>query len=159
MTPDNEKLFDYFYTDNYEYLARFAFSILGSWEAAEDAVQRAFEIVCRKEDELASIKNARAWLITILKNVLLVMGRSQQTYIYHNSELTEEIENSSIHSVNPQYNIDFIRPKSVSEKEFTIFKYVYIYGFSCEEVASMFGISKAACYKSAERTREKLKRH
>ena len=158
MTPDNERLFDELYLANYKRLARLAFTILGSWEAAEDAVQRAFEVVCQKEDELAGIKDYRAWLTTILKNVLLVMERSQQTYRYHNKELTEEIENSPNYGINPEYSVEYIRPNSVSKEDFEIFKYVQIYGFSCEEVASMFGISKAACYKRTQRTRGKLKK-
>jgi len=59
MTVSN---FELLFREQYEPLARYAFSILKSQEEAEDVVQRLFVKFWEKRNELAAVKDLRAYL-------------------------------------------------------------------------------------------------
>ena len=159
MTTVHENLIARLYRENYLLLYRYALSVMREREAAEDAVQRVFELACEKADELPELINPRAWLIGVLKNVLRNMERKRQTRERRQEELGPEAKELRSERAGPEENVDYMRPAQVSQEDFELFKYVHVHGFTCAEASKRFGISEAACYKRIQRTREKLKKY
>lgn len=159
MTTVHENLIARLYRENYLILYRYALSVTREREAAEDAVQKVFELACEKADELLQLLNPRAWLIGVLKNVLRNMERRQQVQARYTEEQGPETEKLPSERAGPGENVDYMRPTQVSREDFELFKYVHVYGYTCAEAAERFGISEAACYKRIQRTKAKLKKY
>lgn len=158
MNTVQENFIARLYRENYLLLYRYALSILGDREAAEDAAQQVFELVCQKAEELPDLLNPRAWLMGVLKNVLRNMERKRQTQARHVEALGPEAEQLPSKQAGPEENLDYMRPPQVSREDFALFKAVTVDGYTCAEAARLFHISEDACYKRIQRTRQKLKK-
>ena len=67
------------FEENRTHLRRVAYRMLGSLDAAEDAVQEAFVRVLKHRDKLDSIVDHRVWLIRITWNIVLDRKRRGKT--------------------------------------------------------------------------------
>ena len=157
MTFEHSKILGDLYEKYSKYLIRFAYGKLNDWYAAEDVVQRTFEIACRKENILDSDIDAKSWLIDILILELKNYWRASNIRNKYFGEFESGKEYASPDSEIMFDNIDYIKPRDVSDKDFAIVKYVSVYGLSCAEAAKMLGISEAACYKRYQRAKKRIR--
>lgn len=158
MTPEQEIIFEFIYKKYYRDLHRYACAVLSDWSLAEDAVQITFAIACSKEDFLKNMERPMPWLLGMLKNVLrraLHEKIRQEKIAAKFSEQSSDVYESDV----PINNLRYLKPKSISNEDFDIFVLATVAGYTRAEIAKMYGISTAACYKRIERTRQKLKKY
>ncbi len=159
MSPEQSRKLGYYYETFSKELLRFAHSKVRDWEEAKDLVQRTFVIACTKADVLDNVGNPRAWLTEILFGEIKNYWRAAETHYSHIEEIDPNKEyEAPIQDTLLSY-LDYIRPAEVSEEDFQIVKYLTVYGFTCEETAKVFGISKAACSKRFQRAKKNLKKY
>ncbi|MBR3294563.1 MAG: RNA polymerase sigma factor [Oscillospiraceae bacterium] len=158
MTPEHETLIEHLFKEYHRFLCISAYEVLQDWMLAEDAVQRTFEIACQKEEILDTLERPRLWLTQILRNVVKNMWRAQKTQNKYFEELSPEREDSLPDYRNVEDDINYLKPRHISQEDFNIFKSVVIYGFTCAQVAEYFGLSEAACYKRVQRTKKKMQK-
>ena len=157
MDSFQEKLIELLYTSYYDSLRRYACSILGDWQLAEDAVQKTFEIALKKNGQFMDIERPLGWLTEIMKNVLRNMLRERA----RNERLFQELgqlKGSRPAFTDPMGSLYHSRPRDVSEEDFEIFLQIMVHGYTYEETVRRQGISRWASYKRVERTKKKLKK-
>lgn len=158
MTPEQSEWLGQLYEKYNLKLCRYAYSILNDWQASEDMVQRTFEVACKKVSSLNPDTNAFGWLSEILKNEIRNFWRACETQKKYFSEFDPKVQYEHPDSAKYFDNLDYIRPKEVSAEDFTILKYVTVYGYTCSETAKLLKISSAACYKRYQRARKRAEK-
>ena len=155
MESAKDKFIARLYREHFQALYRYALAVTGDREQAEDAAQQTFVRLCAME-ELPELLRPRAWLLSVLKNVLRNEGRKQAVRQRLAAELPEG-EEPPDPSPGPEEHPDWLRPKQMSEEDFALFKLVTLEGCTCAEAARRFGISESACQKRLQRTRLRLR--
>lgn len=159
MSPEQSRKLGYYYEAFSKDLLRFAHSKVRDWSEAEDLVQRTFVIACAKVEILDMTRNPKAWLTEILFGEIKNYWRAIETRSSHIEVIDHDKEYEAPVQDTLLSYLDYIRPTEVSEQDFQILKYMTVCGFTCEETAKVFGISKAACSKRFQRAKKKLKKY
>lgn len=157
MTAEQDRFFTAIYLDRRKPLLEYAESNLHNHALAEEAVQQAFEIACRKIEDFQSSPNPKGWIFNAVRFVICNIESRQRT------------ERRVIAPVD-EYRPDLVAAPAdplplrvhfgdlVDLPQFRIVYEMEIVGRTLEEIAIDLGISEAACKKRAERGRKHLQK-
>lgn len=152
-----------FYLNTYMTLSVYAVNKLSNREAAEDAVQEAFRIGCTRIDDLMTSPNPEGWIMNTLKNVIRSAWRNQsrrQGAVVSLELLEEKDVPLPADNARPQEDLEMemVYVQLLGEEDYRLFKRVVIQGVPCQEAATEFSLSYAACVKRVQRSRKKLRK-
>ena len=157
MTAEQDRFFTAIYLDRRKPLLEYAESNLHNHALAEEAVQQAFEIACRKIEDFQSSPNPQGWIFNAVRFVVFNMASRQRT------------ERRVIAPVD-EYRPDLVAAPAdllplrvrfgelVDSPQFRIVYEMEIVGRTLAEIAIDLGISEVACKKRAERARKYLQK-
>ena len=157
MTAEQDKFFTAIYLARRKSLIVFAESKLHNCALAEEAVQQAFEIACRKIEDFQSSPNPEGWIFNAVRFVVFNMASRQKT------------ESRVIVPVD-EYRPDLVAAPAdplplrvhfgdlVDLPQFRIVYEMEFMGRTLAEIAIDLGISETACKKRAERARKYLQK-
>lgn len=155
-----EKEFHSGYLSLADALYRVAFYILESEAEAEDAVQELYLKLWRNRDSLDSIRNPKAYAITLLRN--LCLDRIRQAKRIAEREIPEDIGNG----FDPNAAMDqkerlekvLAAVKSLPDRQREVLILHTIKGLSYEEISARTGINYLNLRVLLSRARQTLKR-
>ena len=157
MTAEQDKFFTAIYLDRRKSLLEYAESNLHNHALAEEAVQQAFEIACRKIEDFQSSPNPKGWIFNAVRFVVFNMASRQRT-------------ERRVIAITDEYRPDLVAAPAdplplrvhfgdlVDTPQFQIIYEMEFYGRTLAEIAKDLGISEAACKKRAERARKDLQK-
>ena len=124
---------------------------------AEEAVQQAFEIACRKIEDFQNSPNPKGWIFNAVRFVVSNVASRQRT-------------ERCIIAIMDEYRPDLVAAPAeplplrvhfgdlVDSPQFRIVYEMEIVGHTLAEIARDLGISEDACKKRAERARKHLQK-
>jgi RNA polymerase sigma-70 factor (ECF subfamily) len=157
MTAEQDQFFTMIYKERRKSLLEYAESNLHNHALAEEAVQQAFEIACRKIEDFQSSPNPEGWIFNAVRFVVSNAASRQRT-------------ERRILAIVDHYRPDLVAAPAeplplrvhfgdlVDSPQFRIVYEMEIVGRTLVEIAGDLGISEAACKKRAERARKHLQK-
>ena len=157
MTAEQDRFFTAIYLDRRKPLLEYAESNLHNHALAEEAVQQAFEIACRKIEDFQSSPNREGWIFIAVRFVVFNMASRQRTERRVIAPVDEYRPDLVAAPADPlPLRVHF--GQLVDSPQFRIVYEMEIVGRTLEEIAIDLGISEAACKKRAERARKHLQK-
>jgi sigma-70 region 2 len=158
MTPDKEKIFSDYYAQNFNKLKIYAYSSLGSWNRAEEAVQDTFHIAWLKIDDFISSPNPMGWLINTLRFTIKNMKRHDfyQARLFISLNEIGEVALSNNHEL--EIDVEGICQSILTKDEYYLFRRVVLDKATYKEMSDELGIKLWACQKRMQRILQKLKK-
>ena len=157
MTAEQDRFFTAIYLDRRKSLLEYAESNLHNHALAEEAVQQAFEIACRKIEDFQSSPNPQGWIFNAVRFVVFNMASRQRTERRVIAPVDEYRPDLVAAPADPlPLRVHF--GQLVNSPQFRIVYEMEIVGRTLEEIAIDLGISEAACKKRAERARKHLQK-
>ena len=157
MTAEQDKFFTAIYLDRRKSLLEFAESKLHNHALAEEAVQQAFEIACKKIEDFQSSPNPKGWIFNAVRFVvwnLLSRQRTECRVIVPVDEYRPDLVAAPADPLPLRVHFGEL----VDTPQFQIIYEMDFYGRTLAEIAKGLGISEAACKKRAERARKHLQK-
>ncbi|MEJ8306442.1 sigma-70 family RNA polymerase sigma factor [Saccharibacillus sacchari] len=124
---------------------------------AEEAVQKTFEMACRKVEKVLASPNPKGWLMNTLKYVISDMNRTSK-------QTAKKIENirfekrSIVFSEPDSLDLDLLYAGLTNQRDYQLIKSVFLSGYSTTEIAKQLGISIEACKKRIQRAKKKIRK-
>ena len=157
MTAEQDRFFTAIYLDRRKPLLEYAESNLHNHALAEEAVQQAFEIACRKIEDFQSSPNPEGWIFNAVRFVVFNMASRQRTESRVIAPVDEYRPDLVAAPADPlPLRVHF--GQLVDSPQFWIVYEMEIVGRTLAEIAIDLGISEAACKKRAERARKHLQK-
>ena len=157
MTAEQDRFFTAIYLDRRKPLLEYAESNLHNHALAEEAVQQAFEIACRKIEDFQSSPNPKGWIFNAVRFVVFNMAsrlRTERRVI----AITDEYRPDLVAAPADPLPLRVHFGDLVDTPQFQIIYEMEFYGRTLAEIAKDLGISEAACKKRAERARKDLQK-
>ena len=157
MTAEQDRFLTAIYLDRRKSLLEFAESKLHNHALAEEAVQQAFEIACRKIEDFQSSPNPKGWIFNAVRFVvwnLLSRQRTERRVIAPVDEYRPDLVAAPADPLPLRVHFGEL----VDTPQFQIIYEMDFYGRTLAEIAKDLGISEAACKKRAERARKHLQK-
>ena len=154
LTKEQQEHISTSYFEMSKLLLSIAYRSLESYSLAEEAVQEAFCIACRKPDAFLSSANPQGWIVNTLLNVIRNMKRSI-------TKNTQNVINAPAPCrAIPHYDdySDIEYADLVGSEEYCLFRKVAVEQYSVKEAAAELELSDEACKKRIQRIRAKLKK-
>lgn len=158
MTREQSEQIEQCYLACYRPLLSYARAALGREALAEEAVQEAFGIVCRKPEEFLAAENRRAWVYQVLKFVIQNQRRVQARAERFFSTSLEEANPESLGAATDPEDPDLLYGDLAQTAEYRLIRRLTEEQLSMLELAQELGISVSACKKRVQRAREFLRR-
>ena len=158
MNAEQKEFIGELYHGLYQLLVRYANSSLKNMALAEEAVQEAFAIACKKPDDVCGSPNPKGWMVNTTAYVIKNIEDRQRTARRVIADLPEYRPELM---AAPEQPLD-LRLQYGDLAETQEFKIVYAMAFegkSVIELAEEMGISVDACKKRAERARKFLQKN
>ena len=157
MTAEQDQFFTKIYKERRKPLLMYAESNLHNHALAEEAVQQAFEIACRKIDDFYSSPNPEGWIFNAVRFVVCNMASRQRTESRVIAPVDEYRPDLVAAPADPlPLRVHF--GELVDSPQFRIVYEMEIVGRTLTEIAKELSISEAACKKRAERARKHLQK-
>ena len=157
MTAEQDRFFTAIYLDRRKPLLEYAESNLHNHALAEEAVQQAFEIACRKIEDFQSSPNPQGWIFNAVRFVVFNMASRQRTESRVIAPVDEYRPDLVAAPADPlPLRVHF--GQLVDSPQFWIVYEMEIVGRTLAEIAIDLGVSEAACKKRAERARKYLQK-
>ena len=157
METNQKHLIEHLYLEMYDMLLAYARSAVDEESLAEEAVQEAFLIACRKSDELSRSPNQKGWLVKALKYTICNMKRSRAAASrILSTYLTTRMSEASFSE--DKISLEVLYENMADLEEFKLIKEMAIDGKSHLEMAQRRGITVSACKKRVQRAKELLQK-
>lgn len=157
MTAEQDRFLTAIYLDRRKSLLEFAESKLHNHALAEEAVQQAFEIACKKIEDFQSSPNPKGWIFNAVRFVvwnLLSRQRTECRVIVPVDEYRPDLVAAPAAPLPLRVHFGEL----VDTPQFQIIYEMDFYGRTLAEIAKDLGISEDACKKRAERARKHLQK-
>ena len=157
MTAEQDRFLTAIYLAKRKSLRVFAESKPNNRALAEEAVQQAFEIACRKIEDFQSSPNPKGWIFNAVRFVVFNMASRQRT----ESRVIAPVDEYRPDLVAAPADLLPLRVhfgQLVDSPQFWIVYEMEIVGRTLAEIAIDLGISEVACKKRAERARKYLQK-
>ncbi len=158
MLKNKEEFFSDYYSKYFNRLKIYAYTSLGNWSRAEEAVQDTFHIAWIKLDDFMLSENPMGWLMNTLKFTLKNIKRRD----YYQAKLfvsLNEIGDISAPNVSvTEFDADGICKSVLSEKEYYMLQRVVLDKATYKELSEELGIKLWACQKRMQRIYSKLRK-
>lgn len=159
MTQEETEFLKQLFQKIYANLLRYASIDLDDPSQAEDAVQEAFHLACRKIDVLMESDHPELWMTRTLRNVIRNRRREAAKHRERCVSL-EALETELPDGRTPEDASPLPETvPGVSREQLSLFYAVTLEGESYAETAKRLSLSEAACRKRVQRTRERLRRY
>lgn len=157
MTAEQDRFLTAIYLDRRKFLLVFAESNLHNRALAEEAVQQAFEIACRKIEDFQSSPNPEGWIFNAVRFVICNIESRQRTECRVIAPVDEYRPDLVAAPADPlPMRVHF--GELVDSPQFRIVYEMEIMGRTLAEIAEELGIREDACKKRAERARKHLQK-
>lgn len=157
MTAEQDRFFTAIYLDRRKSLLEYAEGNLHNHALAEEAVQQAFEIACRKIEDFQSSPKPEGWIFNAVRFVICNIESRQRTERRVIAPVDEYRPDLVAAPADPlPLRVHF--GQLVDSPQFRIVYEMEIMGRTLAEIAIDLGISEAACKKRAERARKHLQK-
>ena len=136
----------------------YAVSILKNEFQAEEAIQEAFCIVCKKPQDMLTSQNPQGWVMETLKNVLRNTKRRNTTlkkYFIAAEDAGIDWLQAFHHKMDE--NVDLIYADLIREEDFYLLKQVILEKRTLLDMAEELSISVEACKKRFQRAEKKFR--
>lgn len=157
MTTEQDQFFTKIYKERRKSLQLYAENALGNHAMAEDAVQQAFEIACRKIEDFQNCPKPEGWIFRSLEFVISNMKsrlRTERRVIAIMDDYRPDLVAAPADPLPLRVHFGEL----VDLPQFQIVYEMEIQGRTLAEIAKDLGISEAACKKRAERARKYLQK-
>ena len=157
MTAEQDIFFTTIYLDRRKPLLEYAESNLHNHALAEEAVQQAFEIACKKIEDFQSSPNPEGWIFNAVYFVVcnvLSRQRTERRVIAPVDEYRPDLVAAPADPLPLRVHFGDL----VDLPQFRIVYEMEIVGRTLAEIAIDQGISETACKKRAERARKYLQK-
>ncbi|MDE7325923.1 MAG: sigma-70 family RNA polymerase sigma factor [Lachnospiraceae bacterium] len=159
MSLDKEQLFTEYYSQYFDKLKIYAYSSLGNWTRAEEAVQDTFHIAWIKIDDFLSSENPMGWLINTLKYTIKNIRRSDSYQMKLFISLSEITDISASIDSELDIDVDGVCQSLLSKDDYYLLRRVVLDKATYKEMSKELGIKLWACQKRMQRIYQKLKEH
>lgn len=157
MTAEQNQFLTEKYHEKRKFLLEYAESSLHNYALAEEAVQQAFEIACRKINDFSSSPNPDGWLTKTLSFVIRNIEHRQRTE-HRVIAMMDDYRPDLVAAPEEPVPLQIVFGSLVNSPQFHLVYEMEIVGKPLAEIAKDLGISEAACKKRAERSRKYLQR-
>ena len=156
MNAEQHEFMKQIYHEMYDQLLGYAYSSLQNHGQAEEAVQEAFQIACRKPDELMYHPNPRGWMTLTVKNTVRNLKHQlDRDHRFLAAYLATQSTQVAISE--DQISIEVNYGNIVHLEEYKLLADMVLHGKSQLEMALERGISLSACKKRVQRAKETLR--
>lgn len=139
MNRDEE--FSKFYSENYEIVFRYVYSMLGESFISEDIVQDTFLEAWRRFDIIRSHPNRVGWLMrTACYKMRNISRREKRRETIPYDENLEEAAKEDSGYV--ERELELFLEKTLNEEERTRFRRYFLWGYTVEEMSDLEGVTK-----------------
>lgn len=153
MTKKQRQYIEKLYSEMWQPLYAYAYSVLRSKEGAEEAVQETARIACCKPNDVMSSENPQGWMMKTLKMHLLNERRKRETMEkYIAAAEADDISQFICYDD----HFDLMYSDMISPEEFQLLKWVYVENNTIIWASEQLGISVEACKKRVQRASDKL---
>ena len=155
MNPDHRQMIEQLYLETYDMLMTYARCSFPEESLAEEAVQEAFQIACRKPESLCESANPKGWLVKTLRYTICNMKRSRE----HARQILSRyltVQNEQVVSLDDQLSLQTMYGNASQTEEFILIKEMVIDCKSHLEMATARGITVNACKKRVQRAKNFL---
>ena len=157
MTAEQDRFFTAIYLDRRKVLLEYAESNLHNHALAEEVVQQAFEIACRKIEDFQCSPYPEGWIFNVVRFVVSNVAERQRTerrFIATVDEYRPDLVAAPAEPLPLRVHFGDL----VDSPQFRIIYEMEIVGRTLAEIASDLGTSEDACKKRAERARKHLQK-
>ena len=155
MTAEQDQFFTAIYLERRKSLLEYAESNLHNHALAEEAVQQAFEIACRKIEDFQSSPNPKGWIFNAVRFVVCNVASRQRTE-HRVIAMVDEYRPDLVAAPAEPLPLRVHLGDLVDSPQFRIVYEMEIVGRTLAEIAADLGIREDACKKRAERARKHL---
>ena len=156
MDHDHAELIRDLFHTFYPQMLIFAQSSLHNQHLAEEAVQEAFHIACKKSHALGSSKNPKGWMLNTLRLVIYEMRRKTAKELLLCESYDPALHDPSVDQDVLQ-SLDILYADYYDTKAFQLVKGIAVDGVSISDMAQNLRISEKACRKRLERAKKYLR--
>lgn len=132
-----------------------AYAVLRDFSSADDVVQETYVKIMEKAFSYRKGTNARAWVLSIARNIAIDIFRKRK-FECHTDEVLDEIdrfdESSVLFSMEVKHALDML-----DDEERQIITMKIYAGLKHKEIAPVLGINEEACKKKYQRAIAKLR--
>ena len=157
MTAEQDQFFTKIYKERRKPLLEYAESVLHNHAIAEEVVQQAFEIGCRKIEDFQNSPKPEGWIFRSLEFVISNMKsrlRTERRVIAIMDDYRPDLVAAPADSLPLRVHFGEL----LDTPQFRIVYEMEIQGRTLAEIAKDLGISETACKKRAERARKDLQK-
>ena len=159
LTPKQCEFIDKLYDKHYYQMFAYAQATLVDEAAAQEVVQAAFEIACRRVEQLMNSPSPNGWLWNVLKYLIKNLKRSRKLLAAHMARLPADFDWGSIADAGlPDENIDVLYGNLTAYQEYALLKKFAVEDRPLKELAAEAGISISVCKQRLYRARRKLQK-
>ncbi len=151
--------FEDLYRQRYDEISRYVRRTIKNREAAEDITQEIFFVAYEKREELEEHPNISGWLYLTAHNKILKWYEKQKRYSLDHEFMLENLPAKSADRTNEYQMVEFYSSieNALSEKDLTILRRYYEYGYTAQELADELGITENCFKVRILRMKQKLK--
>ncbi|MCM8526049.1 MAG: sigma-70 family RNA polymerase sigma factor [Lentisphaeraceae bacterium] len=144
----------------------YSYTLTCDWGLAEDAVQEAFVVLYKKQENLGENDNIYGWMKKIVRDKSIDIIRKRKKFTSMDSELMDLVENSfNSHESNLKHEKLKTMHKALEDcmshlnnEDLQIIQKFYLHKFSCEKIADQISSSVNAIRLRLSRLRAKLRK-
>ncbi len=161
-----EKFFDSLYSGQFLKMKKYAHTLIGKADLAEEIVQDAFVEVLIHIDELMLKERPDFWLQKTVKNKALHVQRAQARYTWRlvslgKNEIVDHVAAKQLREIEEADSANQIRQvisETLDSHEIYLLKRIAMEGTTYKTLSDETGMSISACQKKIQRIRKKLKK-
>ena len=159
--------FDALYGRQFLKMLKYAHTLIGKSDLAEEIVQDAFVEALIHIDDLITKEKPDYWLQKVVKNKALHVQREQARYTWRlvsleDEDIVDNLGEKQMREVEEHDSVSQIRRaivETLDPQEIHLLKRVAMEGATYKTISAETGMSIAACQKKIQRTRKKLKKN
>lgn len=157
--PTPNASYDDFIREHQRAILNYLWRMLGDEQSAYDLSQEVFVRAWKHYEKLTGYDNPRAWLFRVATNLALTHLAGRKKHLTSVELLTPDQEPSSS---DPAWRVaqrDLVRAAldALPPRRRAALTLREVYGFSCAEIASMFGATESAVRMTISRAREQFR--
>lgn len=159
LTLSEREFIDKLYDEQYYQMFVYAQAALADEAAAQEVVQAAFEIACRRAEQLIGSPRPSGWLWNVLKNLLRNLKRNKRLMAGYIARLPDNFDWADIADNRPpDENVDILYEDLIDYQEYKLLKKFALEDRPLKDIAAEAGVSISVCKQRLYRARLKLQK-
>lgn len=159
LTSAEREFIDKLYNEQYYQMFAYVQAAMVDDAAAQEVVQAAFEIACRRIEHLMHSPRPSGWLWNVLKYLIKNLKRNKRLMASYMARLPDNFDWASIADERlPDENVDVLYADLTGYQEYELLKKFALEDKPLKEIAAEAGISISICKQRLYRARLKLQK-